>query len=68
LLQVFRYESGAYQGQGDRDRGSRGFATLTCHYFQFQLLVLVVRLLARGMIEHRCKARLVFAVGLAALR
>jgi len=68
LLQVFRYEAGAYQGQGDRDRGSRGFATLTCHYFQFQLLALVVRLLARGMIELRCKARLVFMVGLLALR
>jgi hypothetical protein len=39
---------------------------LTCHSFQF--LVLAVRLLAPGMIEHSCKARLVFAIGLAALR
>jgi hypothetical protein len=38
---------------------------LTCHYFQ---LALAVSSLARGMIELRFKARLVFSVGLAALR
>jgi hypothetical protein len=68
LLRVFRYEAAAYQGQIDRDRRNRGFATLTCHFFQFQLLALAVSLLVRGMIELRCIARLVFAVGLAALR
>ncbi len=68
LGRVFRLEAGAYQGREDRDRGSRGFDTLTCHFLQFQLLALAVSLLARGMIELHCKARLVFAVGLAALR
>jgi hypothetical protein len=40
---------------------------LTWHFFQFQLLPLAVSSLALGMIELRCKVRLVFAVGLAAL-
>jgi hypothetical protein len=38
---------------------------LTCHYFQ---LALAISSLALGMIEFRFKARLVFTVGLAALR
>ena len=68
LLRAFRYEAGVYQGRVDRDRGSRGCATLTCHFFQFQLLALAVSLLAPGMIKLRCKTVLVFAVGIAALR
>ena len=64
LLRVFRYEAGGYQSRVDRGRGSRGFATLTCHYCQ---LALAVSSLAIGMIELRFKARLVFAVGHAAL-
>jgi hypothetical protein len=40
---------------------------LTCHFFQFQLPALAVCSLAFGMIELRCKARLVLAVDLAAL-
>jgi hypothetical protein len=67
LLRVFRYDAGAYQSRVDRDRGSRGSDTLTCHFFQFQLLALAVSSLAIGMIELRFKARLVLAVGLAAL-
>jgi hypothetical protein len=66
VLRVFRYNAGADQSRVDRDRGSRGFGTLTCHYFQ--LLAQAVSLLALGMIELRGKARLVFAVGLVALR
>ena len=65
LLQVFRSDAGAYQSRVDRGRGCRGFATLTCHYFQ---LTLAVSSLTFGMIELRRKAGLVSAVGLAALR
>lgn len=65
LLRFFRYEAGAFQSRVDRDRGSGGFATLTCHYFQ---PALAVSSLAIGVIELRFRARLVFSVGLAALR
>ena len=67
-LGFFRYDAGAYQGRVDRDRGAGGFATLTCHFFRFQPLALGISSLAIGVIELRCTARLVFPVGLAALR
>jgi hypothetical protein len=40
---------------------------LTCHFFGFLLSALHVCSLAVGVIQLRCKARLVFAVGLSAL-
>ena len=68
LLGLFRHNAGAYQSRVDRDRGANGFATLTCHFFQFQPLAFGISSLAMGVIEPRCIARLVFPVGLAALR
>lgn len=66
LFGFFRGHPGAWRGRVDRDRGAGGFATLTCHFFQ--LLALGVSSLAGGVIELRCKARLILAVGFAALR
>ena len=68
LLGLFRYDAGSYQSRVDRDRGASGFATLTCHFFRLQPLALGVGSLAIGVIEFRCLACLVCAVGLAALR
>jgi hypothetical protein len=68
LLGLFRYDAGAYQSRVDRDRGVGGFATLTCHFLRFPPLALGVSSLAIGVIELRCIARLVFPVGLVALR
>jgi hypothetical protein len=68
LLGLFRLDAGADQSPVDRDRGAGSFATLTCHFFRFQPLALGVSSLAIGVIELRCTARLVFPVGLAALR
>jgi len=67
-LGLFRYDADADQSRVDRDRGAGGFATLTCHFVRFQPLALGVSSLAIGVIELRCTARLVFPVGLAALR
>ncbi len=67
-LGLFRYDAGAYQSRVDRDRGAGGFATLTCHFLRFQPLALRVSPLPIGVIELRCRARLVVPVGLAALR
>ena len=68
LLGLFRHNAGAYQSRVDRDRGTGGFATLTCHFFRFQPLALEVSSLAIGVIELRCTAPLVFPVGFMALR
>jgi hypothetical protein len=68
LLRLFRYDASAYQSRIDRDRGAGGSATLTCHFFRFQPPALRVCSLAIGVIELCCMARLVFAVGPAALR
>ena len=65
---LFRHHAGADQSRVNRDRGAGGFATLTCHFLRFQLLAFGVISLAGGAIELRCKARLVFPVGFAALR
>jgi hypothetical protein len=67
-LGLFRHDAGADQSRVDRDRGAGGFATLTCHFFRFQLLALDVGSLAIGVIELRRAARLVFQVGFTALR
>ncbi len=42
-------------------------STLTCHFFRFQPAVFYVCALAIGVVQPCCKARLVFAIGLAAL-
>ena len=68
LLGLFRYDAGSYQSRVDRGRGAGAFATLTCHFLRFQPLALGVSSLAIGVIEPRRMARLVFPVGLAALR
>jgi len=67
LIRAFRREASAYQNRVDRDRRSRGFATLTCHFFQVRFPALAVSTLAIGVIELRFTARLVFPVGHAAL-
>lgn len=67
LIRAFHREAGAYQSRIDRDRRSRSFATLTCHFFQAQLPALAVSSLTLGMVELYGKACLVLAVGLAAL-
>jgi hypothetical protein len=67
-LGLFRHDAGADQSRVDRERGAGSFATLTCHSLRFQPLALGVSSLAIGVIEFRCIARLVFPVGLAALR
>jgi hypothetical protein len=67
LIRAFHRETGAYQSRVDRDRRSRSFATLTCHFFQVRFPALAVSLLAIGVIQLRFTARLVFPVGLAAL-
>jgi len=67
LICAFRWVSSVCQSRVDRDRRSRGFATLTCHFFGVQLPALAISSLALGMIELRCKTRLVFAVRFAAL-
>jgi hypothetical protein len=51
----------------DRDRGVGCLATLTCHFFGFQRAAFYVCALAIGVVQPCCKARLVFAIGLAAL-
>jgi len=67
-LGLFRHNAGAYQNRVDRDRRDGGFATLTCHSLRFPPLTLGVSSLAIGVIQFHCIARLVFPVGLAALR
>jgi hypothetical protein len=67
-LRLFHHDAGTDQSRIDLDRGAGDCATLTCHFFRFQPLAFGVFSLADGAIELRCKARLVFPVGFAALR
>jgi hypothetical protein len=67
LIWVLRYDAGTHQSGIDADRGAGGSATLTCHFFQFQLLALAVSSLTIAVIQLCRKALLVDAVGLAPL-
>jgi hypothetical protein len=64
---LFRCNAGIYQRRIDHDRSVGFLDTLTCHYFELPFLPFDVFALAVDVIELCCTARLIFAVGLAAL-